>query len=125
MKKIAIVGSRPTKIWKVDNKIRAMVFELVRKLGPNVVIVSGGAKGVDTWAVNAVKVLGYPKPIIFEADWIRYGNAAGYIRNELIIKEVDEVYAFSRNNSRGTRHSIRLAKRMGKPVHVTKTDEIS
>ena len=48
--------------------------------------------------------------VIFPAEWKKYGKRAGYIRNHDIIKNSDHVVAFWDGKSRGTLHSIELAR---------------
>lgn len=50
--------------------------------------------------------------------WDLHGKSAGFKRNVHIIDDSDEVIAFWDGKSRGTRHSINLAKTAKKPVHV-------
>lgn len=80
-------------------------------------IVSGGARGCDSLAAefarqNCVKLTE------FLPDWNLFGKSAGFRRNKLIIDHADEVLAFSVNSSKGTAHSISLARQQNKPVRV-------
>jgi ABC-type sugar transport system substrate-binding protein len=58
------------------------------------------------------------KTVIYSADWNKHGKAAGFIRNQDIVNACDRLIAFSHQDSRGTAHSIRLAREAGKPVIV-------
>ena len=77
----------------------------------------GGAKGADKlsekWADdnNIDKDIYYP-------DWNKYGKKAGYIRNQSIIENSDRVIAFWDGSSKGTSHSINLAKKDDKPYKI-------
>lgn len=107
--KIAIVGSR-------DYQDLGAIKEAVAKIAANIPdaeIVSGGARGVDTIAVDEARRLGL-KTKVFPADWDNLGKAAGYIRNEQIILYSDKVLAFWDGVSKGTKHSIDLAKKHNK-----------
>ena len=53
-----------------------------------------------------------------EADWERYGRAAGPKRNKLIVDAADVVIAFPSLYSKGTLNTIKLAKKAGKQVEV-------
>jgi len=84
------------------------------KNSEDITIISGGAKGADTLAIQYAKERGY-KLIVKNAEWDEFGKSAGYIRN----KEMAELasldskgacVAFIENNSRGTKHMIDLAK---------------
>lgn len=55
---------------------------------------------------------------VWPADWNQYGRSAGYIRNKQIVDDCDRLVAFQFNNSRGTQHSIDLARAAGKMVTV-------
>ncbi len=108
--KIAIVGSR-------DYPDRARVEALVQDLPDDVVVVTGGAVGVDRWAESVARSRGLEVEVILP-DWQRYGRAAGPIRNKAIVEAADRVVAFWDGRSRGTRSTIELARKAGKPVEV-------
>lgn len=109
--RIAIVGSRN---WPRPEQVRSVINDL---LPDNITVVSGGARGVDTWAEEAARARGL-KVVIYPAYWDRFGRSAGYIRNEDIVANCDEVIAFWDQHSRGTKHTIDIARRDGKPVHI-------
>jgi hypothetical protein len=52
------------------------------------------------------------------ADWAKYGPAAGPIRNKEIIDACDVVIAFWDGKSKGTANSIKLAKCKCSPLHI-------
>lgn len=108
--KIAIVGSR-------DYPRLNEVAEYVQALPADTIVVSGGANGVDTIAELTALDCGMATEI-FYPDWKRHGKSAGYIRNEQIVKAADKVVCFWHNQSRGTAHSIRLARQHGKELEV-------
>ena len=110
--KIAVVGSRsfPNKVFVKDTVKSFLVH-------PTYTIVSGGARGVDTWAEEVAKELGL-NTIIFKADWDNHGKSAGFMRNEKIINEADLVLAFWDGSSNGTKHSIDLARKNKKPINI-------
>lgn len=110
--KVAIVGSR-----KFPN--RQQVIDYVASLPQDTVIVSGGAKGVDTWAALAAKECGLDT-LIFPAEWDKYGKSAGFRRNADIVNACDRLVAFWDGNSKGTAHSVGLAEKQGKPVEIVK-----
>lgn len=110
--KIAIVGSR-------DYPDLEAVRQYVQSLPLDTVVVSGGASGVDITAEKAAKARGMQTEVYYP-DWKQYGKSAGFLRNRLIIEAADKVVAFHVNNSRGTGHSIALAKRYGKELEVIK-----
>ena len=107
--KIAIVGSRDYKnLDKVENYIL--------QLDPaNDVVISGGARGVDKVAELSAKQRGIPT-VIFEANWKEFGRSAGFRRNADIVKAADSIVAFWDGSSRGTQHTVDLARKAGKLV---------
>lgn len=107
---VAIVGSRN---WPWTNPIK----EIVNGLSPEDVVVSGGAHGVDTIAENAALARGL-ETLIFLPDWETHGRSAGYIRNQEIVKHAHRLIAFQYEGSKGTQHSVNLAKKQGIPVQL-------
>lgn len=108
--KVAIVGSRG--FWDLD-----LVGEYVNGLPPGDSVVSGGARGVDVAAERAATLDGRDV-LSFPANWALLGKRAGFVRNVQIVDACDRLVAFWDGQSRGTKHSIDLAKRAGKPVLV-------
>lgn len=110
--KVAVVGSRN---FKDERFVKDMMFEAIRF--DNWVLISGGAKGVDTWAEEVADMMHWKKQII-KPDWNKHGKSAGFIRNEQIIKEADIIYAFWDGGSKGTKHDIDLAIKYNKPMNI-------
>lgn len=108
--KVAIIGSR-----LFSNLGRVAAF--VQSLPLDTVVVSGGASGVDCAAFVEANRRGL-KIEEHKPDWRRHGRAAGFIRNHAIVNAADEVVAFWDGRSKGTRHSINLAREAGKKVTV-------
>lgn len=114
--RVAIVGSRD---WPFADQIR----NAVASLEPTDVLVSGAARGTDTIAENAALQRGL-QTIIHPADWDTHGKSAGYIRNKYIVRDADRVIAFQYKRSKGTQHTIDIAKKKGIPVKLIEyTDE--
>lgn len=114
---LAIVGCR-------DYDDETFIYESIDKfLKENSVvknelaIVSGGARGVDTIAEEYADKNNIQK-IIFPAEWSTYGKQAGFIRNYKIVDHADHVLAFWNGVSKGTNHTIELAKHKGIPINV-------
>ncbi len=86
---------------------------------PNTVteIVSGGARGVDTFAALYARKNGI-KMTEFMPDYSRYGKGAPIRRNIQIAEYADAVIAFWDGKSRGTKNTIELFKNLGKPITV-------
>jgi hypothetical protein len=98
MKRIGVVGSR-------DWRNMALVRTYIDALPQDTMIVSGGARGVDSAAAGWARERGL-KVSVIPADWNTYGKAAGIIRNGEIVASVDEIVAFWDGTSRGTKNTI-------------------
>lgn len=107
---IAIVGSRS---YSRPDLVQACVASLPG----GSVVVSGGARGVDSVAEAAAKAAGL-ETVVFHADWESLGRRAGPIRNEQIIQRADRVMAFWDGRSRGTLNALVLAERAGLPIEI-------
>lgn len=109
--KLAIVGSRSLKDYKiVKNAVDSLCTEVTE-------IVSGGARGVDSFAERYASEHDIPT-VIFKPDWAKYGKRAGFIRNKDIVERADFVLAVWDGESRGTLDSINHARKLGKPVEI-------
>ena len=81
------------------------------------VIVSGGAKGADTYAREFAKKKGL-KLIEYFPNYDKYGKGAPLERNKLIVDECDCVLAFWDGTSRGTKFTLDYAKEKNKPIKI-------
>jgi hypothetical protein len=111
--KLAVVGSRGFN----DYELLKSKLDKIHSVKPISVIVSGGAQGADSlgerWArENRIEIL------IFLPEWDKYGKSAGYKRNVQIIESADAVIAFWDGESKGTQHSINIAKEKNKPTAI-------
>lgn len=107
--RVAIVGSR-------DFPGEIVVREYVRMLPKDTVIVSGGARGVDSWAAEEAEKRGMPKPTIYpvSADGLPpypLGRSEfrrrAFERNKKIALDCDWLVAFrSLGKSTGTDNTI-------------------
>ncbi len=115
MIKIAIVGSRNFNDYET---LKNVVDKIISEISDSeIIIVSGGAKGVDSLAELYAKEKNY-KMLIFKPEWKRYGKGAGIIRNKEIVKNSDIVIAFKSINSKGTNNTIQTAIKEGKKVYI-------
>jgi hypothetical protein len=112
--KIAIVGSR-------DYAHLDRVRDFVKALPAGTTVISGGARGVDEAAEAMAYAIGLPVQS-FPADWATHGKKAGILRNAEIVAAADEVVAFWDGISAGTRSSIELAQKAGKPIRIIGQD---
>jgi hypothetical protein len=119
--KVAIVGSRGYPNPRA-------VGDYVRGLPADAIVVSGACpNSPDEWAERAarargLKVWSFPVDTIGlpedgDERRIEFGKRA-YARNAKIVAACDRVVAFHDGQSPGTRNTINLARRHGKPVEV-------
>jgi hypothetical protein len=114
--KVAIVGSRR----RTD---REAVEAAVMALPIGTIVVSGGARGPDTWAEEAARGRGLAVEVHPPAlGGVRcYGEAARayHDRNQKIVDSADRVIAFpSPDRTGGTEDTIRRALRAGKLIQI-------
>ena len=110
--RIAIVGSREG----IDPRTVRRFVDWLATHRPDCTVISGGARGVDTWAIDQAQWRGL-KTKVFPADWETHGRSAGFKRNRTIVENADVVVAYT-TGSKGTAHTIQLAKEMGRIVRV-------
>jgi len=108
--RLAIIGSR--KYPDLD-RVRA----LVRGVPAGTLIVSGGAEGPDSIAVDTARERGLSY-LVFPAKWAELGRSAGLIRNQDIVDQADRLVAFWDLKSRGTKDTINKALADGKVVTI-------
>lgn len=111
--KLAIVGSRTFDDYELMRREVRELLPLIAQTGDEIMIISGGANGADTLAVDLADELGLDVKV-FNPNWDKYGKAAGVIRNELIVNECNFLIAFWDGESHGTKHSVDMARRLGK-----------
>lgn len=122
MTRVIIAGSRKFNDYrKMLTTLDDLGIHIINTIDP-VEIVSGHAPGADMLGERFAKAYGYQLKI-FPADWNKFGNAAGPIRNEQMAKYAAEagrgiLVAFPIGESRGTRNMIKLAKQYGLEVEV-------
>lgn len=131
---IAIVGSRTypadaeffasldkEKQSEILEKGRAHVRRFMGHLEGDLTIVSGGARGVDTWAMEVAADRGF-KTVEIRPNWKKYGRSAGFRRNTEIILAADDVVAFWDQISNGTYDSIKKAVELKRDLMVFGND---
>jgi hypothetical protein len=116
-KTVAIVGTRDFQTPAIAAHFKQAVEKYVNALPPGTVVVTGGARGVDSWAEQAAVAAGL-MVVVYTAKWRELGKAAGMIRNTEIVKRCDRLVAFWNGKSRGTADTITKARKAGKSVEV-------
>ena len=120
-KRLAVVGSRTF-------NDKGKLYDVLTKNYDRIkLIISGGAKGADSLAVEWAIDYGIPY-LVFPALWRDpftgvQNKGAGFKRNVLIVEQADVVMAFWDGKSAGTAHTIEMAKQRNKPVRIIKFDE--
>jgi hypothetical protein len=110
-----VAGSRA---WPDPGRVYAELSQLYLQHGPYTLIHGACATGADAHAHHWCEVAGAALGVIevqYPADWQQFGKRAGPIRNEKMIREAgaELVLAFPLLDSRGTWHTIELAKKAG------------
>jgi YspA, cpYpsA-related SLOG family len=118
MIKVLITGARS---YENPVPIERAIARLVSRYGINrLLIITGGAPGVDTLAKHAAVSLGVHCAEI-KALWDTHHRAAGPIRNAVMLSlQPDLVLAFhwSLDDSKGTLNCVQAARKAGIPVKV-------
>lgn len=100
--KLAIIGSRTCPPIDIASQLKSI---------PDT-IVTGGAVGADTYAMEFAKEHGL-ELIVFYPNYEKYGKVAPLERNKLIVEECDCVLAFWDGKSRGIRFTVDNARENG------------
>lgn len=113
LSKVIVAGGRDFKDYDL---LRGKLDYYLQNL-PDIEIVSGGARGADSFGERYAEENAYPLKI-FPADWDNLGKRAGFVRNSEMAEYADYLIAFWDGKSRGTKHMIDIAKRVGLKVKV-------
>jgi len=112
--KLAIIGSRGFNNYSL--LCDAMESYFRSSYGYNInEIVSGGAAGADKLGAKWAKEHEIKLTELIP-DWKTYGKSAGFIRNVDIVNNSDMVLALWDGLSKGTAHSLRIARDQKKPT---------
>jgi hypothetical protein len=99
---------------------RISIAKRLKQLPANTLILHGGARGADMLAGEEATKLGL-KVEVFPAEWEKYGQAAGPVRNvKMLDMNPHLVIAFHSDlaKSRGTAHTVREARKRQIRVHL-------
>jgi YspA, cpYpsA-related SLOG family len=119
--RILIAGDRH---WRCDELAEQVLNRLLARYGPGIIVVHGGAPGVD----QSFAVAGTELGITLEphlADWKGLDNVAGPMRNrEMVQSGADLCLALHRTlaTSKGTKDCVRQALAAGIPVYLIEDD---
>ncbi len=78
-------------------------------------LIHGAARGADSLAAAWARSRGIPA-LAFPADWATHGKAAGFRRNEAMLREGRPELVVAFPGGKGTAHMVSLAKAVGVPV---------
>lgn len=121
--RVGIVGSR-------RRSDRDSVARLVKSLKRTDIVVSGGCRGVDTWAIQEAdkRSMSHAEhlPLILPAMGRDEVVQAYYDRNRLVAENVDVLYCFvASDRTGGTENTIKWAKLAGvKIVIMAEVEEV-
>jgi hypothetical protein len=128
---VLIAGSRSP---KNPFAARLLVDEMVQRLPLGMVVLNGGAAGIDEYVLDSVRRLphgrvhdaglnwsnlGFPQQhevcaVVFRADWKRHGKAAGILRNlHMLDLKPEMVVVLWNGESPGSRQVAEEANRRG------------
>ncbi|MDY0270797.1 DUF2493 domain-containing protein [Trichloromonas sp.] len=102
--RLSVVGSRTFNNYQL---LKTKLDEIHQET-PITLVVSGGAKGADSFAERWARENNIETKIYYP-DWKLYGKKAGFVRNRDIVTNSDKMVAFWDNMSKGTLHSINIA----------------
>lgn len=114
--RFGVVGSR-------RRRDRGSVIAYIDSLPASAIVISGGAKGPDTWAAEAARARGLAVvehlPDLAGVTSRHEATRRYYARNRLIAEDCDELVAFVAPDRRGgTENTIKHAIELGKPVTI-------
>lgn len=84
-------------------------------------VVTGGAKGADRLAETYIDDFGFTYRR-YEADWDKYGKAAGPIRNRQMLEENKDCIVIAFPGGKGTADCVRQARQLGMVVLKVEAD---
>lgn len=116
--RLLVTGSRDC---RHEHRIHNILHqEIYTRYGRNVVLISGGARGADTFCESFATMIGWDIER-HTPDWRTHGRRAGYLRNkEMVDSQPDRALAFivEGAGNRGTRMTIDLCHDAGVDITV-------
>lgn len=121
--RVLVTGSRT---WRSpsDRQTLREALDVILAAFPILVVVHGAcSRGADSlaqrWVEDRARTGAQVTAEQHPADWDRYRKAAGFRRNaDMVALGADVVLAFHRGASKGTAHTIGLARAANIPVRV-------
>jgi predicted Rossmann fold nucleotide-binding protein DprA/Smf involved in DNA uptake len=115
---VAVIGSRTFN----DYSLLSRELDQLALTTPIASLVSGGAIGVDALAERYGLENSLPIKI-FKPDYVRYGRRAPLVRNVEIVKLSDIIFCLWNGKSKGSAHTLKQARLLGKPTIVVVVPE--
>jgi hypothetical protein len=113
--RVAVVGSRT--IQDKEFVFQQLDYYLSRLMKDyKVIIVSGGADGIDKLSEKFAEERKLKTEIYFP-DWDLHGKSAGFLRNTQIVEKSDYLIAIT-TGSKGTQDTINKAIKRGMPIKI-------
>ena len=106
--RVAVTGGR---VWKDKAFVWRGINRFEERWGQISALAEGEATGVDTFCRLWAERAGVPV-IPYEADWDRWGDAAGSIRNEEMLEDFKPDILLVFPGGTGTQHCTRTARKM-------------
>lgn len=124
--KLLIAGSRDIQNYLNESKFEELCDKYLQETHyEELTIVSGGARGVDTWAKNyaTTKSIDFIEmPAKWRDEKGNFVKSAGMRRNAEMLKVVDTCLFFWDGKSPGTKQCIGLAEKQEKVVKTIRLD---
>jgi hypothetical protein len=120
--RVIVAGSRGFNDYSL---LRSKLDAILSQLEGEVVIVSGGAEGADKLGERYARerncfVMQMP---VSTSLWDGRGRGAGYTRNALMAEIATHCIVFWDGESRGSKHMIGIATKLGLPLRVIRYKE--
>ena len=80
-------------------------------------LISGGARGVDSLAEELADRFSIPK-LIIRPNYDKYGRRAPLVRDCEMVERADYVLAVWDGESRGTKYTLDYAEKLGKSTEI-------
>ncbi len=116
IKKIVVSGCRDFNNYDIAKRFIDACISRVRK-EHELVFISGGCQGADMLGERYARENGITIER-YEAEWDKYGKAAGPIRNKQMAQVCDYVICFWDGKSRGTKTMVEFAEQFGKTIRI-------
>ena len=109
--RVGVTGGRTYYNYGVIGDALYSTLLNINKVGADMFLVVGDAAGADNIALSWAEDFNI-KYKRFDADWDKYGKAAGPIRNkEMLLSGIDKLCAFPGGN--GTAHMTKICREAG------------